>query len=304
MRRLKSAQPSADRQQLRDRITANQKECLVPFVETSSARLFYTDDGDGMPMLLVHGWTCDSNDWLHQIPKFSQDHRVITVDLRGHGRSASTRLGYAPSDFAEDLAELIQALALSPVVAVGHSLGGTVVSVLAARFPALVAAVVVVDPAYGFADEAAAGARRLAADMARSPSHDVVLARLGLDGPVQDMDTVTLWRRRRALSVPIDVLAACVEGVHAGDEPIAERPAMTRLIAERQAPVLATWARPQDGEWESSLLEAPSQVEMFDDCGHWLHQEAPERFNETVLRWLDGLELQSAPAESPTHTSD
>jgi len=63
----------------------------MPFHDTGDTTLFFTDDGEVDPVLFVHGWTCDSQDWIWQIPALRARHRVIAVDLRGHGRSTATR---------------------------------------------------------------------------------------------------------------------------------------------------------------------------------------------------------------------
>src|SRR5437879_3497178 len=119
----------------------------MTFAEVGDARVFYTDEGGGdPPMLFVHGYTCDSHDWSWQLAHFAADHRVIAVDLRGHGRSSVPESGYDCRTFAEDLAALLRTLGCAPVVAVGHSMGGLVVSALAVEHPDLVQAVVAVDP--------------------------------------------------------------------------------------------------------------------------------------------------------------
>jgi pimeloyl-ACP methyl ester carboxylesterase len=88
------------------------------------ATLFYTDEGAGEPLLLVHGWTCDSNDYLWQVAHFRATRRVIAPDLRGHGRSAVLPDGYDARTFARDLVELLDLLGVATCVAVGHSLAG------------------------------------------------------------------------------------------------------------------------------------------------------------------------------------
>ena len=56
----------------------------MAFVKIDDVELFFTDEGKGTPVLFVHGWACDSNDWIWQIASFMSNHRVIAVDLRGH----------------------------------------------------------------------------------------------------------------------------------------------------------------------------------------------------------------------------
>jgi pimeloyl-ACP methyl ester carboxylesterase len=62
----------------------------MPFADVPGARLFFTDEGnaDGPPLLFIHGVLCDSHDSMWQLDAFSAAHRVIAVDLRGHGLSS------------------------------------------------------------------------------------------------------------------------------------------------------------------------------------------------------------------------
>jgi pimeloyl-ACP methyl ester carboxylesterase len=61
------------------------------FGTSDGARIFYTDTGQGKPVLLLHGWACDGNDWSWQAPELENRYRVIIVDHRGHGRSTAPR---------------------------------------------------------------------------------------------------------------------------------------------------------------------------------------------------------------------
>jgi pimeloyl-ACP methyl ester carboxylesterase len=97
------------------------------------------------PIVLAHGWTCDHTYFAPQAEHFRRNHRVISVDLRGHGESDKPRQDYTMALFADDLAWLCQQLGLAKPVVVGHSMGGVIAFELAARHPALPAAVVAVD---------------------------------------------------------------------------------------------------------------------------------------------------------------
>lgn len=71
---------------------------------SGAARLFFTEAGAGKNVLLLHGWTADSTDWLWQLPALERRYRVVAVDLRGHGRSEIMPSGtYAPDDYLADI---------------------------------------------------------------------------------------------------------------------------------------------------------------------------------------------------------
>ena len=87
--------------------------------------LFYEEAGFGEPpMLLVHGLACDHTHFTPQLEHFSGDHRVVAVDLRGHGQSDAPRQEYTIEGFADDLAWVCARLGLENPIVVGHSLGG------------------------------------------------------------------------------------------------------------------------------------------------------------------------------------
>ncbi len=108
--------------------------------------LFYDEEGIGEPpILLVHGWTCDHTYFAPQFEHFRKEHRVVAVDLRGHGLSDKPEQDYTIAGFADDLAWLCEEIGLRAPVVIGHSMGGAIALELAARHPELPSAIVVVD---------------------------------------------------------------------------------------------------------------------------------------------------------------
>lgn len=104
---------------------------------------------DAPALLLVHGWGGDGREWSPHAESLAGRFRVVVPDLRGHGRSEVPDEGNTPAEMAADLAALVDALGLGPVIAVGHSMGGQVVNLLAVRYPHAVRSVVALDPAHG-----------------------------------------------------------------------------------------------------------------------------------------------------------
>lgn len=88
-------------------------------------RIFYKDWGRGQPIVFCHGWPLTADAWDKQMLFFGQQgFRVIAHDRRGHGRSMQTWNGNEMNTYADDLATLIETLALHDAVLVGHSTGG------------------------------------------------------------------------------------------------------------------------------------------------------------------------------------
>ena len=108
--------------------------------------LFYEEAGKGAPpILLVHGLAGDHTFMTPQFEHFRRSHRVVSVDLRGHGQSEQPQQEYTIAGFADDLAWLCRELGTYKPVLIGHSLGGMIVLDLAARYPDVPAAIVALD---------------------------------------------------------------------------------------------------------------------------------------------------------------
>lgn len=115
-------------------------------LDRDGVALAYEDLGQGdPPIVLVHGWTCDHTYFAPQAEHFQHNHRVIAVDLRGHGESDRPHQDYTMSLFADDLAWLCRQLSVAKPVVIGHSMGGVIAFELGAQYPELPTAVVAVD---------------------------------------------------------------------------------------------------------------------------------------------------------------
>ena len=108
----------------------------MPFITTSDGiELYYTEQGDGRPIVMSHGWPLCSDAWQVELKVFADaGFRVIAHDRRGHGRSTKTYKGNDMETYARDLAQLVDSLDLRPVIVVGHSTGGGEVVKYAATY--------------------------------------------------------------------------------------------------------------------------------------------------------------------------
>lgn len=109
---------------------------------------------DGSPIVLVHCFTCASDWWGRMIPRLDDEHRVVAIDLLGHGGSEKPRSGYSIPHQADLLAQALSRLGVRRATLVGHSLGGPISIALAEQSPRLVAGLVVIDsiPDLSFGD--------------------------------------------------------------------------------------------------------------------------------------------------------
>jgi pimeloyl-ACP methyl ester carboxylesterase len=97
------------------------------------------------PIVLLHCFSCAIDWWDGMLPRLAAHHRVIAIDLLGHGGSEKPGSGYTPSNQASVVGQALRRLRVSGAEVVGHSLGGSVAVALAEEDPDLVDRVVIVD---------------------------------------------------------------------------------------------------------------------------------------------------------------
>lgn len=97
----------------------------MPWLKRDQVSLFYEEaPGGGPPLVLVHGLGCDHSLMAPQFDALGRAHRVVAVDLRGHGRSDKPQQDYTIPAFADDLAWVLGALSLEGSFVIGHSPAG------------------------------------------------------------------------------------------------------------------------------------------------------------------------------------
>lgn len=117
------------------------------WVDGGAGRLRVSDGGTGAPTIVfVHGLGGDHSVWDAQAAHLRRRHRVVAYDQRGHGESTAAGAdGYTFDALADDLEAVHRALDLGPVVLVGHSMGGGVISTYAGRHPDEVVGLIYLD---------------------------------------------------------------------------------------------------------------------------------------------------------------
>lgn len=100
---------------------------------------------NGAPIVLIHCFTCAIDWWDAMVPSLERHHRVVAIDLLGHGGSEKPGSGYTPQNQAEVVAEALERLDVQDATVVGHSLGGSVGVALTEQSPELVDRLAIVD---------------------------------------------------------------------------------------------------------------------------------------------------------------
>lgn len=124
----------------------------MPWASVNEVHLYYEEQGEGFPVVLLHGGFSDLTQWALQVPAFAGRYRTIAYDRRGCGRSRPQEVIHSAELWREDLMGLLGTLGLERVALVGVSYGGLQVLEHLVHHPQQVAAAVVVStPAQGYA---------------------------------------------------------------------------------------------------------------------------------------------------------
>jgi pimeloyl-ACP methyl ester carboxylesterase len=243
-------------------------------------------DGSAEPTLVfIHGWSCDRTYWAPQMRAFAPRHRVVAVDLAGHGESGTGRASWTMPAFGADVVAVADQLGLTDTVLVGHSMGGFVIVEAALTLGQRVRGVVPVDTYRSLdnhmsPEEVDAFVESFRADFAPNVYAFVRTLFASSSDP-------ELVERVAAdmLSAPPDV------ALHALGYAVSNGPAFAAGVRQLLVPVVSITPdyRPTD---EASLRRHGLRPVILSDTSHFLMMEAPDRFNAL----LESLVADFAPA--------
>jgi pimeloyl-ACP methyl ester carboxylesterase len=118
---------------------------LAKDAEVNGVKLHYLIEGEGPPVILLHGYAETSHMWLPLIARLAVNHTVIAPDLRGFGDSGTPMDGYTKKEMAQDIHALAASLGVKSAAVVGHDIGLMVAYAYAAQYPAEVNRVVLME---------------------------------------------------------------------------------------------------------------------------------------------------------------
>lgn len=254
-------------------------------------RLAYSDRGQGLPLLFVHGFPLSRECWQPQVDSLSSVCRTIAPDLRGFGDSDATSGTITMDRFADDLASLLGVLEAAPAVLVGHSMGGYVAFAFARRHAELLRGLVLVATRAGQDTPEAAAGRRAAAENVRVDGIQTVIdsmapKMLAPDNENGDMETAV---RGFMTSSSRDGVIGALLGM-------AERPISLPTLRQIEVPTLVVTGDADEiidpAESQSMADAIPgAQLLVIPNAGHLVAYERPAVFNRGLLDWLDATGL-------------
>jgi pimeloyl-ACP methyl ester carboxylesterase len=240
----------------------------------------YEIHGGGEPtLILVHGWSCDARYWREQLAHFAARHRVVTVDLAGHGHSGAGREDYTMRSFGEDVRAVADAVGGDRLILVGHSMGGLVIAEAAHQLPGRVLGLIGIDSLH---DLDFAVTEEHAAEMITPLEADFPAAcrqfAASMILPDTDADLAE-WIQADMAAAPAEVALSAMRGYMAqwitGAGPA--------LFEELPLPVMAVCADlwPVDAEANRRHMRSFEAI-VLEGTDHFLMLSAAEEFNRAL----------------------
>ncbi|HEU5066155.1 MAG TPA: alpha/beta hydrolase [Gaiellaceae bacterium] len=254
--------------------------------------LYWEQAGEGPPVVLVHEGIADSRMWEPQWRPYSEQFRVVRLDLRGFGQSPAA---VGTFSWAGDVAQLLDELRLGPAALVGVSLGGSVAMEVAIARPELVSRLVLVAPGLrGFEmnEETKAGWEEEDAALERGDVDEAVEVnlRMWVDGPSRSPGEVDPEVRSKVGEMQRRAIEIYLEAGEDGEpQPLAED--WGDRLAEIAVPTLVIVGdldRPEMLEIAGRLeAEIPNaRRETMAGVAHVPSMERPDEFDRLVLDFL------------------
>lgn len=234
--------------------------------------LHFTESGQGIPLVLVHGYPLDHTIWEDVAGLLQNDARVIRPDLRGYGRSAVTDGVYSMRLLADDLLRLFDHLGLEKVILAGHSMGGYVTLAFAKAYPQRLAGLAMVSSqAAADLPERSEARLKQAGEVEKRGTIAVVESGLSRYSPNAD-----ILEKTRVIMMRADPRA--VAGSLRG---MADRPDMTGFLPEVKVPAVVVAGEADEliaaeKSEEMAHLFPHSRLVIVKGGGHMAMMEFPD----------------------------
>jgi 3-oxoadipate enol-lactonase len=253
--------------------------------------IYYERHGEaGEPLVLVHGYTGDITDWRHQVPEFSKTHRILMMDLRGHGRSEAPtdRSTYSVDRMSRDIEELIDETGFERYHLVGHSMGGAIAQEIALRSAARLMSLTLHDTGFGFSSSRSPAMQKWNEYRRKVADEQGMRALADLPNPVDPPPHMPAERRtetkERLARMSVDAFVGAGSGLN-------EWPGTKDRLSEIATPTLVIYGDlDAEGLVKSSEIMAATipgaTLAIVPQAAHSPQYERPELFNDALRAHL------------------
>ena len=251
----------------------------MPYLTRDGVRLYYEDHGQGLPVLLSHGFGASTGMWHGQVEALQQSYRLIPWDMRGHGESDSPEAQalYSHQHTVEDMRALLDHLHIEQAVIAGHSLGGFMSLAFHVAYPQRVQALILQGCGPGYRN---AEARATWNARAEHRAHTLEAQGLAVLGGGSE---VRISTQRSALG-----LAKAARGILAqADARVIDSLPQIRvptliIVGEDDTPFV------NGSHYMASRIPHATEV-VVQHAGHGANVDQPEVVNQAIRRFLKQL---------------
>lgn len=249
----------------------------MPKLDRDGVAIHYEVSGEGPPLLLSHGYSATGAMWAGQVEPFSKHYRLITWDMRGHGRSdyPEDPTAYSEAATVADMAALLDHVGAEQAIVGGLSLGGYMSLAFHLAHPERVRALLIIDTGPGYRnDEAREGWNRNALRTAERYETEG-LARLASGSPEMRASS---HRDARGLALAARGMLAQRDARVINSLPTIIAPSLV-IVGADDDPFLAA------SDYMASKIPGAKKV-VIAGAGHAANIDQPETFNAAVLTFL------------------
>lgn len=270
----------------------------------------YTVQGEGQPLLLIHGFGASIGHWRKNIPALADaGYQVFAVDLLGFGGSQKPALDYSVELWQQQLYDFWASHINRPTVFVGNSIGGLLALMMMTQYPELTAGGVLINSAGGLnhrPEELQFPLNVVMGTFTKLVSTpgigEFVFNQVRRKSQIRNI-LKQVYRDRAAITEElVDLLynPSCDPGAQKVFASVLNAPPGPKpddLLPHRQCPLLVLWG--EDDPWTpiqgakiyQDLSQNEREVEFYPipQAGHCAHDEKPEAVNQLMLNWLNRI---------------
>lgn len=258
-------------------------------IKVNGQDIFYVEQGEGSPVILIHGLAGDHTAWKPQMEALGKSYRIVALDNRGAGKSTQRDEPVSTEDMARDVLALMDHLNIDRAQIVGRSMGGAIAQHMALLAPdrvqslALCASFAKLDPLGRRVLDNMRDVLEWTGSWAAHAQHSVQ----NFVGPnyfnnyperIQAIETL-IGSDTRLQACYVQQNHACHR--HDTLDRLREIGCPTLVMAGACDPICSLTA----AQWLADGIPS-SRLEVFEDCSHFFLVEQAERFNSTLGEWL------------------
>lgn len=275
------------------------------FIKTNGINLHYVTRGEGKLILMLHGFPEFWYSWRHQITEFSQDYKVVALDLRGYNESDKPQAveAYAMRELMEDVKGVITGLGYKNCILVGHDWGGAIAWNFAYTYPEMVEKLIILNlPHPAKFKEGLTNPQQLL------KSSYIFLFQLPLIP-----ESILQWNDYQAIAaafqnMAVDKSTFTREDLETYKDAAAKRGALTAMLnyyrctfqslfkEQKQwgilnVPTLMIWgekdtALGKELTYGTEAYVRDFRIKYIPNCSHWVQQEQPQLVNQYMREFL------------------